>query len=70
MCKANPSPRYFEVKENVLPDDARAVGGEYGSKWDMFELAVESDAFEDIPEGLALPILRPPVFREVTADGG
>lgn len=69
MCKGNPSPRYYEVTENALPDDARAVGGEYGSMWDVFDVAIESDAFQDVPDGASLPILSPPVFREVTANG-
>jgi hypothetical protein len=69
MCKPYPKPRYYNVTENALPEDARAVGGRYDPCRDLFELAVQSESFEDVPLEQMLPTLPPPVFQEVVSDG-
>lgn len=64
MSKAGP-PKVLQVLENPLPQDARAVGGRYDSIRDVFELAIESEVFDDIPETKLLPLLPPSVFGEL-----
>lgn len=66
--KAGPS-RSFKVKENALPDDARVIrvalretGTIAGAVWTLF---IESEAFNEIGDGVIPPSLPQPVLEAV-----
>jgi hypothetical protein len=63
-------PRYFMVKKNPLPDDARIVHvapctEHYPIVWRLF---IESDSFEEVEEGCVPPALPLVVYETVHAE--
>lgn len=56
-------PRFFDVVENPLPDDAKFIRAHYRQTTNGFELLIESEDFEDIKDGLPYPNLTMPIFR-------
>lgn len=69
FCQASKDgpPRYFRVKENPLPDDARVVAvaplpDRYPMLWRLF---IASDSFEDVPQGSVPPELPLVVYETV-----
>jgi len=42
--------------EHALPKDAKILRVDYNSLYDGFHLIVESEEFDDIPEGLKIPL--------------
>ena len=61
MCKRDDGvPRYYAVSRHPIPQDAKAVGAAYDSLTDTFELALESESFDEVHEEGPLPILPSP----------
>lgn len=61
------SPRHVVVTANALPEDARIVGYDHDYTGRVF-LILESETFDEAPQGTRLPVLESPVFRVVHED--
>lgn len=58
--------RHFKVTENAIPEDARVVGGGLipGKHW--FVITIQSEEFDEVPEGDPIPAYEPlPVFESL-----
>ena len=50
------------VMPNGLPDDARVVGARLNNEMNFIELIIESDEYDEVPEGESPPTMDPPTF--------
>lgn len=57
------NPRMIKIIKG-LPEDAKFLRAYYNPVHDIFELIFESEEFQDIPKGAAIPFFEP-VFRSV-----
>lgn len=48
--------RCYKVTKGI-PTDAKIAGAEYNSVYDRWEIAIESESFEEVPPWETLPIL-------------
>lgn len=64
------SVHHFCVESEGLPLDARMAGiGRWGEVYNpqnhTIDLVIESESFDEVPEGTLLPILPPTLFRTI-----
>lgn len=55
----------FEVVEDSLPRDAQIVGAGYDNQYDRFFVNVQSEEFEPIASGCAIPVHNGPTIQRL-----
>jgi len=61
-CQDGPL-RSFVVTANALPADATVINLRGDPNLELIELLIQSETFDELPEGQAPPTLDPVVFR-------
>lgn len=56
------SPVKIEITENALPQDAKCVGVYHDPQTNCLFLYIESETYEDLGEGYAIPSMWPPTI--------
>jgi len=56
--------RHYRV-ERGLPVDARVLGARYDAVRDVWDVAVESESFDELPEGAEPPVLEATMFIDL-----
>lgn len=65
--------RRFRVVENPIPSDAKVVDVYYDAGQGLFNIVLESSAFDLVEEGKPLPIVKPmmqTIYEDETAEEG